>query len=149
MFSFLLSEGRRFELRGTCALVENPAVFTAFERLQLKVGLVIYGHGRTSNRLVEWLATNQAPNFQLLHLPDYDPVGLSEFDRLRTRLGPYVRLYLPPDLDQRFNRFSNRKLLGKRNSLAMLAALQNSPFPEIRKVVELIRLHSAGLEQEP
>ena len=89
--------------------MENPAVFTQFECFQLPVGLVIYGHGRASNRLVDWLATMTSPDFQLLHLPDYDPVGLTEFERLRSRLGNRVRLHLPQDLDQQFARFSNRR----------------------------------------
>ena len=85
IFSFLLNHGPDYSLRGDCALVENPAVFTAFERLGLPVGLVIYGQGRASNRLLEWLAGITSPEFTLLHLPDYDPVGLSELTRRATR----------------------------------------------------------------
>ena len=144
----MLAEGSRYELRGTCALVENPAVFTEFERLQLPVGLVIYGQGRASNRLVEWLAASQAADFQLLHLPDYDPVGLTEFERLRLRLASRVRLHLPSDLAQRFARFSNRALLDKPNSRAMLATLRRTASPETRKVVAFMDRYNAGLEQE-
>ena len=56
IFSFLLNHGPDYSLRGPCALVENPAVFTAFERLGLPVELVILYQGRFSNRLLEWLA---------------------------------------------------------------------------------------------
>jgi hypothetical protein len=83
-----------------------------------------------------------------LHLPDYDPVGLSEFQRLHSILGPRVELYLAPDLDSRFERFSNRDLLKKLNSQAMLAQLRRSELPCVRRVVELIDRHNAGLEQE-
>lgn len=39
-----------------CALVENPALFAVAEQLNLDVGLIIYGHGRISNRLlIGWL----------------------------------------------------------------------------------------------
>jgi hypothetical protein len=148
VFAFLLGERSRYSLRGACALVENPAVFTCIERLNLPLSLAIYGHGRASTRLVDWLAGITTPDFALFHLPDYDPVGLSEFARFRARLGKRVRLHLPADLPARFERFSNRSLLDKANNRTLLANLHRSPVPEIRKVLELIDRHNAGLEQE-
>jgi len=148
IFSFLLNHGPDYSLRGPCALVENPAVFTAFERLGLPVGLVIYGQGRASNRLLEWLAGITSPEFTLLHLPDYDPVGLSEFERLRGRLGGRIHLHLPADLHQRFARHANRSLLDKPNSRAILANLRRTSSDDIRQVLALIDNHNAALEQE-
>ena len=147
VFSFLLAPDHLYRLHGRCMLVENPVLFAAAERLNLDVDAVIYGHGRISSRVLEWLATSDS-NFSLLHLPDYDPVGLSEFKRLHARLGTRVELYLPPDLEARFERFSNRDLLKKVNSQAMLAQLRRSELPSVRHVVELINRHNAGLEQE-
>ncbi len=86
---------------------------------------------------------------EILHLPDYDPVGLSEFGRVHARLGHRAGLYLPPDLEARFDRFSNGDLLKNLNSQAMLAQLRRSELPAIRRVIELIDRHNAGLEQEP
>ena len=63
-------------------------------------------------------------------------------------LGPGLHFYLPPDLEARFERFSNRELLKKVNSQAMLAQLRRSELPSVRHVVELIDRHNAGLEQE-
>ncbi len=149
VFSFLLREKSPYSLRGPCALVENPQVFTHFERLRLPVGLVIWvSRGRASTLLVEWLATMQAPDFTLLHMPDYDPVGLLEFERLRARLGTRVNLHLPDDLPQRFVDFPNRKLLEKPNNRAMLATLRRKRLAEIRRVVSLIDRNNACLEQE-
>lgn len=148
IFSFLLKRGPDYSLRGSCALVENPAVFTNFERLGLPVGLVIYGQGRASNRLLEWLVSIASPGFALLHLPDYDPVGLSEFERLRGQLAERVRLHLPADLHQRFARHANRGLLDKPNSRAILANLRRTSSSEIQQVLALIDHHNAGLEQE-
>ena len=148
IFSFLLNHGPGYSLRSPCALVENPAVFTAFERLGLPVGLVIYGQGRASNRLLEWLSGITSPEFTLLHLPDYDPVGLSEFERLRGRLGERIRLHLPADLHQRFARHANRGLLDKPNSRAILANLRRTSSGDIRQVLALIDHHNAALEQE-
>jgi hypothetical protein len=148
VFAFMLKEQSSYTLRGACALVENPAVLTSIERLNLPVGLAIYGHGRASNRLLDWLAGMTAPDFALLHLPDYDLVGLSEFARVRARLGKRARLHLPADLPARFERFSNRNLLDKANTRAVLTSLRRSSVTEIRSVLELIERHNAGLEQE-
>ena len=148
IFSFLLSRGTDYSLCGPCALVENPAVFSGFERLGLTAGLAIYGQGRVSNRLLDWLAGMTSPEFTLLHLPDYDPVGLNEFERLRGRLGERVSLHLPADLNQRFARHANRNLLDKPNSRTILANLRRTSSTDILQVLALIHQHNAGLEQE-
>ena len=148
VFSFRLTKDNQYRLNGLCMMVENPAVFAAAERLNVKVDAVIYGYGRISSRVLNWIARTAGSNFNLLHLPDYDPVGLSEFGRVHGRLGRRAGLYLPADLDIRFERFSNGDLLKKFNSQVMLAQLRRSPLPEVRHVVELIDRHNAGLEQE-
>ena len=148
VFSFLLAQDCPYELHGACALVENPAVFMVAEQLNLDIGLMIYGHGRISNRAMEWLSRSTTPGFSLLHLPDYDPAGLSEFQRLHAHLGERATLHLPADLEARFAQFSNRRLLKKGNSQAMLAQLRRSNLPAIRRVIALIDRYNAGLEQE-
>jgi hypothetical protein len=148
VFSFLLAKDCPYELRGSCALVENPAVFAVAEQLNLGVGLIIYGHGRISNRTLDWLARMTDSSFNLLHLPDYDPVGLSEFQRLHARLGKRVVLHITADLETRFREFSKGDLLKKGNSQAMLTQLRRSDLPATRRVVELIDRYNAGLEQE-
>jgi hypothetical protein len=148
VFAFLLTPDSPYELHGTCALVENPAVFAAVEQLHLDLGAVVYGRGRISNLLLSWLAGAGNSDLRLVHFPDYDPAGLSEFQRLRLRLGERIALHLPVDLETRFARFSNRGLLEKGNSQKMLAQLRRSNLPGILRVVELIDRHNAGLEQE-
>jgi len=149
VFSFLLGPDLQpYTLRGPCALAENPAVFLRFEHLGLDTGLVLYGRGRASQRLIDWLTAQSAPDFTLLHLPDYDPVGLQEFERLRTRLGERVRLHIPGDLEARFSTFANRTLLDRAHSRSILLRLRSSTTPEVRQVVALIDHHNAGLEQE-
>lgn len=148
VFSFLLGPESPYALHGPCALVENPAIFTHFERLGLDVGLVLYGQGRASLQLLDWLCAQSTPDFTLLHLPDYDPTGLQEYERLRARLGPHVRLHLPEDLADRFTVFANRTLLDKARSRTMLANLRRNTSPEVQRVIGLIDQHNAGLEQE-
>ena len=148
VFAFLLGSESRHSISSLAALVENPALFAHFERLHLPVPLAIYGHGRTSSRLVDWLVSQTAPGFKLLHMPDYDPTGLTEYVRLHSRLGSRISLHLPGGLEEGFRKFSNRAMLSKPHNRAMLAGLQNSPLPEVRRVVALINEHNAGLEQE-
>ncbi len=148
VFSFLLGSDCVYSLHGPCALVENPAVFTCFEQLSLDIGLVIHGRGRASERLLKWLASQSSPDFSLLHLPDYDPVGMEEFERLRYALAARVRLHLPADLDARFAKFANRSLLDKERNRTTLSRLRRSSSLEVQRVVALIDRHNAGLEQE-
>lgn len=148
VFAFLLQTPSAYSLRGPVAMVENPAVFTAFEQLGLDRSLTIYGHGRASARLLDWLATSASDDFHLLHLADYDPVGLSEFLRLRARLGQRVSYYVPATLPELFRRFSQPALLRKPHSQALLRQLRQSQDPVVRQVVALMEEHHAGLEQE-
>ena len=148
VFAFLLQDTTRYTLHGPCALVENPAMFTQFEHLGLPPRIAVYGHGRSSNRLLDWLAAQTAPNFQLLHLPDYDPVGLDEFIRLRERLGARVQLHLPKNLADLFARHANNELLQKPSTQTLLAKLRLCQIAEVRTVLALIEKHNAGLEQE-
>lgn len=148
VFSFLLKDARRFTLHGPCALVENPSVFNQFEQLGLTSRLAVYGRGRCSRRLLDWLATQTAPDFTLLHLPDYDPVGLHEFTRLKDRLGTRARLYFPENIADLFVRYANAELLQNPTAQSLLAKLRLCEIPELRTVVSLIEKYNAGLEQE-
>lgn len=148
LFSFLLNRNCPYALVGQWALVENPAVFMAVEQLRLDADGVIYGHGRISSRTLEWLAKTSDSSFRLLHLPDYDPLGLSEFLRLHSTLQGRIALHLPTDLGTRFARFSNSELLTRLNSQSILAQLRRSELSAIRTTVELIDRYNAGLEQE-
>jgi hypothetical protein len=148
VFSFLFTRTCPYTLCGLCALTENPAVFAAAERLNLGLDAVIYGSGRISGRVLNWLVSMKHTKFSLLHLPDYDPPGLSEFQRLHQSLGQRVALYVPSDIERRFARFSNPMLLTKANTQAMLTQLRLSTVRSIRRVTELIDRYNAGLEQE-
>jgi len=146
VFSFHL--GPEYTLHGRVALVENPTVFDLFERTELALPLVIYGQGRISTRALSWLANQHDEAFCLLHLPDYDPVGLTEFERIRNRLGSRAQLYLPKDLDDLFRRFGNCNLLGRPRSRRLLEHLRTSKLPEVQAVVKIIDSNNVGLEQE-
>lgn len=148
LFACVLSHPDRYQLTQPCALIENPEVFLRFHELNLATPVAIDGHGRLHSRILDWLASHASPTFSVLHLPDYDPTGLSEFVRLHQHLGHRVSLHLPPDLDSLFARYSNPALLDPTHSRAALARLRSSSIPEVRTVCSLIDRHNAGLEQE-
>ncbi len=146
LFSFLLDDPARYSLRGRWAFVENPALFGRFEQLGIVAEGVVFGRGRCSSRMIDWLGKQK--NLELLHLPDYDPVGLSEYERLKVRLQERVELYLPETLPLLFSKFSNPAVLANSTAQALLANLRRSQFAEVVKVASLIDRHNAGLEQE-
>lgn len=148
VFSFVLDNRARYELRGPWALVEGPVMLLNFERLGHECPAVIYGNGRISGRVLSWLVSQAADDFRLVHFPDYDPVGLSEFMRLRQGLGARADLFIPEGLGERFARFSKRSLLDSPASQAVLRRVRSSRIPEVRTVLELIHQNNAGLEQE-
>lgn len=148
LFAFTLTEPTPYALRGFCALIENPAVFHLFERLQFQAALAIWTAGISSNRFVDWLAANVQKGLRVLHMPDYDPAGLSEFLRLHDRLGESVTLYLPDDLPSLFRRHSNRSLLDDAKNQRTLMKLRRSQHPSVRQVVALIDECNGGLEHE-
>jgi hypothetical protein len=146
VFSF--RAGPAYSLHGLCALIEGPVVFGWFERLGLDVPLAIYYQGRLSTQLLNWLERQSEAAFSCLHLPDYDPVGLNDFERIRSKLGSRVRLHLPENLNYLFTRYSKRKLLEKRKNQVLLTKVRKSDCSQIQEVVELIDKYNAGLEQE-
>lgn len=148
VFALALKDHTPFTLRGACLLIENPAVFHSFEILGLEVALAIYGRGRCSNRFLKWLESNARNGLKVLHLPDYDPLGLTEFLRLHKRLGESITLYTPNALPSLFRRHSKGALLHKEKNQRMLIELRKSNHPSVRDVVSMIDSSNAGLEQE-
>ncbi len=148
VFAFLLVPGCVHRAAGLVALVENPAVFLRCEELGLGEDMAIGVNGRADGRLLGWLAAQDDPGLRVLHLPDYDPTGLAEFERLREALGSRASLVVPGDIEDRFARHSNPRLLEGIQSRATLARLRGSALPEVRRVVALMDRHNAGLEQE-
>jgi hypothetical protein len=86
---------------GRVALVENLECFLRMEAIIPDVPLVINSAGRISDRLIACLARSHFEAPPLLHLPDYDPVGLGDYLRLREALAGRVSLFVPSDISCR------------------------------------------------
>lgn len=141
--------GREPEPRccGVVVTVENEDVFHRIEELIPTVDVAIYTAGRMSSRMIEWLE-RQSEIQQLIHAGDYDPVGVAEYLRLQTALGGRVSLYIPADLEELFQRYSDPALLQRVGNQRALARVQESQDASVRRIVALIQRHGAGLEQE-
>jgi Uncharacterized protein conserved in bacteria C-term(DUF2220) len=148
VFAFALTDESPFTLRGGCLLIENPAVFHMFENLGLELFLAIYSGGRCSNRFLAWLASNAKTGLKILHLPDYDPLGLTEFLRLYERIGEAISLFTPNNLKALFRSHSKGGLLEDVKNQRMLMDLRKSNHPSIQQVVAMMDESNAGLEQE-
>ncbi|HXT41482.1 MAG TPA: hypothetical protein VN887_15860 [Candidatus Angelobacter sp.] len=148
VFAFTLTDRTQFALRGICALIENLAVFHSFEKLGLEPNLAIWTGGVSSNRFIDWLASSVSSGLRVLHLPDYDPVGLSEFLRQHERLGEAVTLFLADDLPSLFRRHCNTSLLADEKNQRTLMQLRKAQHPAVQQVVSLIDEFNGGLEHE-
>jgi hypothetical protein len=147
----LIDANSRMSFEGPVALVENLECFLKAEDIIPSVSIVLNSAGRISDRLIACLARSRFDAPPLLHLPDYDPVGLSDYLRLREALSELVSLFVPSDLEERFAAFGNRKLITeKARNRALLEQLEGSVWPceQSRRVFRLIKETGSGLEQE-
>jgi len=149
--SFLLEEGARnyWQFEGRVALVENYACFVHWHAMGIEADLAIWTVGRISDRMIRWFASSAMKGTDLLHCGDYDPVGLSEFLRLKDQLHDgRVTLYIPEGIETLFERYSNRNLLANANAAGLLKRLRVSDHPDVMRIVGLIDKNNGGLEQE-
>jgi hypothetical protein len=147
----LVSAATQFEFTGQTVLVENLECFLNAERILPAASIFINGAGRLSDQLIACLARSTFSPAPVVHFPDYDPVGLSDYLRLKSLLGPRVVLYLPSDIERRFAALGDQRLISEKpRNRALLEKLATERWPcqESEKVFGLIKESGAGLEQE-
>lgn len=133
------------EFSGNVATVENPTVLLRFPWKDHDIDLAILTSGRTSTRMIDWLASDAMNGSTITHFGDYDPVGLSEFVRLKAKLDCRVDLYVPDHIEALFRRYGNPALLTK--SAKLLQGLAKNRHPDVQRILELMREYG-GLEHE-
>lgn len=139
-----LMEG--WQCQGTLGLVENLETFWHIEKIAPFVDLAIYAEGRIGADVLDWLRSPGMIATRVIHFPDYDPVGMDEFLRIKRACPERSELYRPPDLEMLFARYGKAKLL--QDSVAVLARLRKSTDIDVRYVVGLMDQYGVGLEQE-
>ena len=140
-------DNRLWEFAGILAVVENLEVFSHFEKLNTGAQLAIYAQGRISSRILSWLSSPAMAQARIIHCGDYDPVGLDEYLRLKAACPDRAKLYLPANIEDLLARYGKKDLL-LGNNAAILARLRKDEDQEVRRIVDLIDRHGAGLEQE-
>ena len=136
----------RWGFEGAMAVVENLEVFLNVERLGLDMELVLYGGGRLSRLVLDWLSSGMMMRATVLHLGDYDPVGLSEYLRLKDAVGERARLYVPPHLKGLARRFGKASLVSGQTGI--LSRLRACGHQEVERLAEMLEECGCGLEQE-
>ena len=134
-------------ISGRVALVEGPDLFMKMNWATHGVDCVVYYAGRASERMIAWLASYRSSISMVMHFPDYDPVGMDEWLRIRARLGELKSmLYIPDNIDELFAKWSNESLLLKSN--ALMPKLIAADNPQANRIIRLMQRHNAGLEHE-
>lgn len=144
--ALVLGPEEAWHFDGTLALVENQEVFFHFERLGLNADVVLRYAGILSHRVLRWLASAVMSRCTILHLPDYDPVGLREHAKLAQSCPRPVKLHVPDNLDRLVERFGNPKLLLA--SADIWPSVRASADPTIGKIARILDHYGRGLEQE-
>lgn len=136
---------------GVILLIENLECFLQAELIVPDALLALHSAGRVSDRLVASLSRSILVASPLWHLPDYDPVGLSDYLRLHAALGDRVKLYLPENIEALFEQFGDRDLIRKKpRNRALLEQLHGVKWPcdASARAYRLIKESGSGLEQE-
>jgi len=131
---------------GPLAVVENREAFLRFEALGTAAPVACFGGGRLSRRVVAWLATLDVGAGDLLHCPDYDPVGLAEFQRLQEACGARVRLFWPEGLEALLQKYGKARLYTE--NVHLLGRSEPSSSSSIAKLRAILHRQGQGLEQE-
>ncbi len=140
----IIDPAEPWQLSGTLGIVENLELFMQIERVVPALDAALWSAGRLANHVLGWLGKQD--QLRIVHFGDYDPVGLSEYLRLRALLGERVQLYIPSDLEERLSRFGQRELLVK--SAGLFAKVRCEADEAVRSVLAIMERHGLGLEQE-
>lgn len=135
-----------WKCNGTMGTVENLETFWHIEKIAPFVDLAIYAEGRIGADVLEWLKSPEMIEAGVVHFPDYDPVGMDEYLRIKSACPERAKLFRPVDLEKLFIRFGKAQLL--LDNSAVLARLRKSVDSDVRYVVELMDRFGVGLEQE-
>lgn len=130
----------------TVVTIENADTFVR-PLSELPGDVVVFADGKMSKYQIDFVGQLSA-NAKLLHFGDYDPVGLSEYLRLKDRV-PSAELYIPDNIKNLFKTHATKTILLKKKNQELLASLRGYlGDPYITEVLTYIDENNACLEQE-
>ena len=135
-----------WEVNGRIVLVENQEPFLRSPSLFYEASAIICYNGRVDDKLSKWLVNS---DMNVIICPDYDPVGLDEYCKLKSKLGDRLEIFLPESISKDF-KFSTPEILELEQNRKVLQRLANSESLDspAREILSLIQEWNAGLMQE-
>jgi len=128
-------------------LIENLRTFLKSSSLFPSYHVAMRYDGIISDEIINVISKSDS---KILIAPDYDPVGLLSYVRIKKILGDRIELFIPDDLEKLFKSYSNRSLLSSKpkNRQTLRNLLKGELDEDSLFVIELIQKYNAGLEQE-
>jgi len=133
----------RIAIKGDLVMIENKESFLFADSYFPNASAIIYYSGRTSKRWHDWLLSNTE---QIIFAPDYDPVGMEEYLTHKSYLADKIELYIPQNLEELFTYGKKQLYSNQYHILTRLSTEFRSD--EVEFVLNLIRTHKKGVEQE-
>lgn len=141
-----LTSGRRWTFSGRVVVVENVEPFWRYEQVLPHMELAVFACGNMSNRLVDWLVSDDLKSCSLVHWGDYDPRGVLEYLRLAERCPDRTSPFVPDHIESLMKYGNRRLLLRQRHLLDKLRT--KTTDPHVARMVALFDKHCKALEQE-
>lgn len=139
-----LERNSRWYSKQPLLLIENQALFDRLDWLPSQALSAVFYNGNLSSVLLSALAL-QAQKSTVLFFPDYDLVGLQNYQRIRQQLGEAVSLWLMPDWQRKLEQYGSRDLWQKQ--LVRLPHLNIDGWEESAKTL-LAHMQRLGLALE-
>ena len=98
LVSLIIDESNTM-LNGLVVIVENFDCFLSAEKFVNDADVVVYSNGRLGKKVITWLSQCTKID-RIVHMGDYDPVGLSEFIRIEDGSNHQTEFYFHPALDE-------------------------------------------------
>ena len=132
-------------LTGKLVLVENIESFLNCDDYFPNCDIAVYYSGNISDSLINCLNDSKCT---IVFFPDYDPVGMNNYCKIKDRLGDRVELFVPQNISELFESSSYR-IIDKNKNREILASLNRRSLPdEVIPIIQLIQKHHGGAEQE-
>ena len=147
--SLLVDESNSM-LKGVVVIVENFDCFLSAENFVIDADVILYSGGRLGNKVITWLSQCDEIG-RIIHMGDYDPVGLCEFIRIEDGSNHQTEFYFHPSLnDSVFRTYGKASLVSDSKNAKSLekARLHSSKDHGFNNTIELILRTGFGLEQE-
>ena len=147
--SLLLHPDDQWHTDKPLALLENQECFFNSKQLYNAASdwSFAYYSGMISEKLLTWLA-NKRRSEKIIHYPDFDPIGLMNYKKLKERLPRiyHVDLAVPSNFEELLTKYGNDKIYRKNSS--KMPSLLNAEDITIRQIARILQKHGLGLEQE-